>query len=107
MVGSCSFVGSFEIVFAVNVNEVLHDLVGHSHVCFCSPFFPCVPLQVVQHGGDAAGVVSVGGIPCSSSLHHFNSLLVVLGVGAPNGAAVVEVRPDDGSVGSGFCVFFG
>ena len=57
-----------------------------------------------QHGGHAAGVVvSVGNIPSRSTLDHFKFVDVVLGVGAPDCATVLQYGSDERKICSCFC----
>ena len=53
-----------------------------------------------QHEGHAAGVVvSVGNIPSHSRLDHLKFVDVVLGVGAPGCATVLQYGSDERKIG--------
>ena len=64
------------------------------------------PAKVFKHVCDAAGVpVTVGSKSCSSPLDHFNSVLLLPLVGAPDGKTVVEAGPSYSEVSLGFGFF--
>ena len=51
------------------------------------------PLQLVEHSGDAAGVVpAIAHIPGRATLHHLQFLRVVMCVGVPYGGGIFQVR---------------
>ena len=84
----------------------IDDLVHHGEAVDFSFSLEGLPAQVFHHGGDAAGVSVVFlNEPGGFSLDLFESLDVLVFVGVPHCAGVLEYRADERNVGSCFETF--
>ena len=74
-----------------NSNQSMHHTIIHGTLCLLSSLFECVPVQVVQHGGNTACSVLVSHYKAGrTSLDHLKLVDICACLGSPDTGSILQ-----------------